>query len=278
MRKIIFSFALTAFIAACPGLLSAQHQLVKKWSTDSTLKIPESVLYDEGNSILYVSNIDGEANKKDGMGSIGKVGLDGNIINVDWVKGLNAPKGMALVKNNLWVADIDEVAVIDITTGKIIKKIPVPGAKFLNDVTASEDGIIYISDSQTKLVHKIENNKSSVYLKDLQGPNGVLVYNKELYVLDNKALYKIGADREHLKIAEGLDGNADGLVHVEGGDFLASLWQGTIYYVKADGTVEKLLDTKDDKINSADIDYDAKNKILYVPTFLRNSIVAYQLQ
>jgi hypothetical protein len=39
-----------------------------------------------------------------------------------------------------------------------------------------------------------------------------------------------------------------------------------------------LLDTREQKVNSADIGYDAKNKIVYVPTFFRNSVVAYQLK
>ncbi len=76
--------------------LFAQHSLDKKWETDSTLKTPESVLFDAGNKVLYVSNIGGKADARNGNGSIGKVDLDGKIIAVDWVPGLNAPKGMAL--------------------------------------------------------------------------------------------------------------------------------------------------------------------------------------
>jgi hypothetical protein len=68
------------------ALISAQnHSLVKKWQTDTLLKTPESVLYDAKGGILYVSNIDGAPDGKDGKGSIGKVGLDGKIIAVDWV-------------------------------------------------------------------------------------------------------------------------------------------------------------------------------------------------
>ncbi|MNY83253.1 hypothetical protein D3C86_2258940 [compost metagenome] len=51
-----------------------------------------------------------------------------------------------------------------------------------------------------------------------------------------------------------------------------------IYYVKADGTTEKLLDTSADKTNSADIGYDPAKKIVYVPTFMKNNVVAYQLK
>jgi hypothetical protein len=274
MKYTLVVFA--SLIISAKGM--SQHRLVQKWSTDSTLKVPESVLYDQANQVLYVSNIDGDPGAKDGKGSIGKIGLDGKIIAVDWVSGLNAPKGMALVKNMLWVADVDAVAVIDITTGTIAKRITVPGAEFLNDVTAASDGTIYVSDSKTKVIHKIEKDKPSVYLTGLQGPNGVLAWNNSFYLLDKGALYKVGEGKKLIKIAGGLDGNADGLEHVEGNDFLATCWEGSVYYIKGDGTVEKLLDTRDQKINSADIGYDAKNKIVYVPTFFRNSVVAYQLQ
>src|SRR5687768_3451158 len=111
MKKIL---PLSVLMIASANILFAQHQLVKKWESDSTLKVPESVLYDAGNKVLYVSNIDGAPDGRDGKGSIGKVGLDGKIIAADWVTGLNAPKGMALVKNTLWVSDLDEVTAIDI--------------------------------------------------------------------------------------------------------------------------------------------------------------------
>jgi hypothetical protein len=54
--------ALTLLIAvSCVSLYSfAQHQLIKKWETDTTLKVPESVLYDAKGKVLYVANIDGQ--------------------------------------------------------------------------------------------------------------------------------------------------------------------------------------------------------------------------
>lgn len=273
MIKILTAFAM---LISCNAM--AQHRLVQKWTTGPALKTPESVLYDEAHRVLYVSNIDGDPGGKDGKGSIGKVGLDGKIIAVDWVSGLNAPKGMALVKNTLWVADLDELAVIDITTGKIVRTVKIPGAAFLNDVTAASDGTIYISDSKTKVIHMVKNDQPSVYLEDLKAPNGVLAVGKELYLLDKGALYKVGSGKKLVLVASGLDGNADGLERVAGNDFLATCWEGSVYYVKGDGTVQKLIDTRDQKINSADIGYDAKNKIVFVPTFFKNSVVAYQLQ
>lgn len=274
MKKIL---TLTVMVVS-DNVLFEKHKLVKKCETDSTLKVPESVLYDAGNKVLYVSNIDGAPDGRDGKGSIGKVGLDGKIIATDWVTGLNAPKGMALVKNTLWVSDLDEVAAIDVKTGQITKRVKIDGAGFLNDVAADGKGAVYVSDSKTKKVHKIENDKATTILENLSGPNGLLVYKKDLYVLDNGTFNKVGKDNQLQQLASGLDGHTDGLENVQGDEFIVSGWEGVVYYVKADGSKEKLLDTRDQKINSADIGYDAKTKIVYVPTFFKNSVVAYQLQ
>ena len=66
--------------------------------------------------------------------------------------------------------------------------------------------------------------------------------------------------------------------HVGGGDFLVSTWGGVVYYVTADGTKQVLLDGREQKINSADIGYDAAKRIVYIPTFWKNSVVAYELR
>jgi hypothetical protein len=236
------------------------------------------VYYDAANKVLYVSNINGDGSAKDGNGSIAKVGLDGKVIDAEWVKGLNGPKGLALVKNTLWVADIDELVTIDITKAQITNHIKIEGAQFLNDAAADTKGVVYVTDSKNKQLWKVENGKPSKVLDNLQGPNGVLVHNKEIYVLDNGALLKVNKDNTTQKIADGMEGHTDGVENVQGNEFIVSCWMGVIYYVKADGTTEKLLDTRDQKINSADIGYDAKTRTVYVPTFFKNNVVAYELK
>ncbi len=61
------------------------------------------------------------------------------------------------------------------------------------------------------------------------------------------------------------------------GDFILTSWGGYIYYVYANGKVETLLETHLNKINSADIGYNKKDRIIYVPTFFAKTIVAYKL-
>ncbi len=276
MNKLTLAILLFLF---SPGLFAQEHKLIKKWETDSLLKVPESVLPDAKNNVLYVTNIDGtDPWGKDGKGSVGKIGTDGKIIATDWVTGLNAPKGMGIYNNKLFVADIDRVAVIDIDKGAIVQTIPVDGAEGLNDITVDEKGIVYVSDSKTKKVHRINNGTASAWIENLQGPNGLLWYEGNLYVLDKGGMYKANKDKTLTKIADGMDGGTDGIENVKGKDFLVSCWEGSVWYVKADGSKEHLLDTRAQKINSADIGYDAKNRIVYVPTFWKNSVAAYQLK
>ncbi len=267
-------------VAAFFTVASAQKQLIKLWSTDTLLKVPESVLFDGKNNVLYVANIDGQPWANDGKGSIGKVGLDGKIIAVDWVSGLQAPKGMGLYKNKLYVADLTELVVIDVTTGTVIERIVVEGAGGLNDVSADENGTIYVTDSRARRVYEVKEGKASMLLDSskLKGPNGILKHKGSLYVLDAGSMYRMEKDRSLTKLAEGMEGGTDGIENVGGGDFIVSTWGGVVYYVNADGTKQVLLDGREQKINSADIGYDAAKRIVYIPTFWKNSVIAYELR
>jgi len=277
MKKQFFFLICVASSIIFSTNVYAQHQLTKLWQTDTILKVPESVLFNAAGKFLFVSNIDGQPWEKDGKGSIGKVGLNGKIIKVDWVTGLNAPKGMGLYKNNLYVADVDNVAVIDVLKAKIIKRIPVDGAVNLNDVSTDNMGVVYVTDSKTGKLFKINKDKVSTYAEDLKGLNGVLAVGTDVYALASGVLWKISADKKQVKIAEGMEPATDGIEMVSKNEFIVSVWNGVVYYVNGK-TVQQLLDTRAQNSNTADIGYDAKSKIVYVPTFFKNSIVAYQLK
>lgn len=273
MKTILTAIALSLSLA-----LNAQHSLEKLWQTDSLLNIPESVLYSAGDKILYVSNINGDPMEKDGNGSIGKVSPEGRIINAEWLKGLDAPKGMGLYKNTLYTADIDNVVAIDISKAAITQKIPVQGSKMLNDITIDQTGIIYVSDSGDGKVYRIENGKPAVFINDIKGVNGLLSRGNVLYVLAGGKLLRTSDGKKLTTLAEGMDSSTDGIEMVKENEFIVSCWTGIVYYVKADGSKQVLLDTRDKKINSADIGYNSSERIVYVPTFYRKSVYAYKLK
>ena len=276
MKKIMTSLALACFSLVS---INAQKATVQKlWATDTILKIPESVLVDDKENCLWVSNIDGASNGKDGKGSISKLSKTGSPVNLEWVTGLNAPKGMAKYKQELYVADLTELVVIDIKKGVIKNKIKVEGSVFLNDVTVNKNGAVFVSDSRTGKVHRIENGIVSIEVENLQGPNGLLSIEDQLLILDRGSLLSVTPGGAISKIMDGMDPSTDGIERVATNQYIVSCWNGIVYYIVAGAQKITLFDTRSEKINSADIGYDAKKKIIYVPTFMKNSVVAYQLQ
>lgn len=272
-----------SLIALTPPVKPKPAKLVKVWETDTTLRTPESVLYD-GDNTLYVANIDGKPGDLDGSGFISKVTLDGKIENLRWTSGLNAPKGMGLYKKRLYVTDVYRLVCINTENGQAEKTWDAVGkGGFLNDVTIAKDGTVYVSDNQNDKIYRLKDEKWEVWLEgeQLNKPNGVLAVGKDKLMIGST---KIGAlqsvDVETKKITTLADGMAatDGIVAEGKGNFFVSDWNGQIFHVGADGTKVQLLDTREQKINSADIDYVANKKLLIVPTFYKNSLVAYRVE
>lgn len=272
MKKIIFSLAI-----ALPFCTQAQHKLEQIWQTDTIVAIPESILPDFKKGILYVSLIDGGGWVVDGKGGVGKLSVDGKKYDSTWITGLNAPKGLGRVGDKLYVADVTEVVVIDMNKGKVEKKIAIADAKNLNDITTDDKGVVYISDSKTGKIHTLTNDVPAVYMEGMNGVNGLKAVGTDLYILAKKAVLKADAQKNVTQLTT-LEHGGDGIEPVGNGDFIVTEWAGYIYYVYADGKKELMLDTHEQKINSADIGYDQAKKILYVPTFNGKKVVAYKVK
>ncbi len=268
-------------LAATAQAQNATHKLTQVWESEATLKVPESVRLDAKRKVLYVSNIDGQPWEADGKGSIAKLGLDGKVIAAEWVTGLNCPKGLALSNDGklLYAADMGGIAVIDIKAGKVKDKIAIPEGIQLNDLVSDGKGTLYVSDSKGKKVYAVKDGKASVYLDEtvLKGPNGLLVHDGALYVLDNNSLNRVEPDKSLKVLADGMPGGVDGLEHVKNGDFLVSVWSGAVWYVHADGSKELLFDGKAVQTSTADIGWDPKTQTVYVPTFFKNSVIAFKV-
>lgn len=269
-----------AFLIILAGLnintLKAQ-KLEKVWETTQGLKTPESVIYDDKNDVIYVANINGESAAKDGNGFISILKPDGSVKTEQWVTGLNAPKGMAIFNDKLYVSDIDQLVEIDIKNGKIIKKYDAPGAVFLNDVTACMNGMIFVSDTRTAKIHVLSEGKLAVWLEGepLKNPNGLMAENGKLLVGDNR-IFEIDITTKEIKVIIDDAGGVDGLEKNNNGELVFSNWPGRIFIQKNSKTI-KLLDTTAQELKTADIDYALKLNLLLVPTFFGNQIIAYKI-
>ena len=211
-------------------------------------------------------------------GSVVLMDLDGKVIKKDWVKGLNSNKGSALFNGLFYTAETSGVAVIDVHKAQIIKRIPVEGAVMLNDLAIDSKGIIYVSDTRTGKVYRIEGDKSTLYVENMPGANGLLTVNTDLYILTSTNIQKVNANKEIKMVAEGFESGLDGIVMVAENEFIISNYHGLLWWVKSDGNKQLLLDTRSNGIMSNDISYDSKTKILYVPSFSTNRIIAYKVK
>jgi DNA-binding beta-propeller fold protein YncE len=274
MKTILFSLFILFFIGT--GHSKAQR-LEKVWETSVELKTPESVLYHEDQDVVYVANMNGNPSDKNGNGFISVLNPDGTVKVFKWIENLNAPKGMALYKGRLYVADIDQLVEIDIEHGEILKKFDATDAVFLNDVAACRNGMIFVSDSRAAKIYVLYKGQFTVWLEGdpFAAPNGLFTENGDLFVGD-KSIYKVDISSKEVTQIVKDAGGVDGLEKNNEGQFVFSHWAGRIFIHK-DGRNIKIHDSTAQEINSADIDFALKYNWLLVPTFFDNRVVAYKV-
>lgn len=273
-----------------------------EWDGKSPLSItegfatPESVLYDADADIYLVSNINGTPVDADDNGFISKVSVDGKVTDPTWIDGakdtvkLDAPKGMAIVGGILYVSDISVVRKFDVKTGEPKGEIKIDGATFLNDIAATPDGGVYVTDSGLDkdfkptgvdaiyVIGKDDKAKALIKDKALAAPNGVVGDGKggvwavtfgsgEIYAVDAKGKKAAGQ-----KLPKG---QLDGIVILPGGDVLVSSWEGsTIYRGKPGGEWKPLIENVK---SPADIGYDTKRHRILVPIFQGNTVIIHPI-
>jgi DNA-binding beta-propeller fold protein YncE len=272
----------------------------KLWETTNDLKNPESVAYAPKQNVLFVSNVNGNPTQKDQNGFISKVSSsNGNIIELNWITGLNAPKGVAISNNNsrLYVSDITDLVEIDIDNGKI-KRLNAPGSAFLNDVVSDNQGNIYVSDTITNTIYKLDGNNNTSSLHDwlqspqLNGPNGLHVDNtkNKLIVASLGDLSKPGAGIEVVDLKsktittlgkEGTTSPFGGLDGIESDTtdthyYVTDNPAGKVYIVNANGTgYGTLIDLHTQ--GAADLEFIPSQSTIIIPLMQDNKLVAYKL-
>ncbi|MBN1985002.1 MAG: hypothetical protein JW761_01795 [Prolixibacteraceae bacterium] len=274
MKTILIGLVLILSIGICS--LKAQ-KVEKVWETTAELKTPESVLYDDARDVIYVANINGDPSEKDGNGFISQLNPDGSEKELHWIKKLNAPKGMAVWEGKLYVSDVDQLVEIDIEKGKVVKKYDAPGAIFLNDVAACMNGMIFVSDNRAVKIYVLHNGEFKVWMegKPFQSPNGLMTEKGKLYVGDVN-IFEVDILTQKINTLIEDTGGVDGLEKNNDGDFVFSNWPGRIFIHKNGETIQ-LLDSTEEEINTADIDFALKYDRILVPTFFDNRIVAYKI-
>jgi WD40 repeat protein len=207
--------------------------------------------------------------------------VDGNVKALEWVSGLNGPKGMGIFGEKLFVTDIDQLVVIDIQKAEIMERIPVEGASFLNDISIDKDGTVYFSDSDSGRIWKYKGGQMEAWITEgLDRPNGLFVEDSRVLLTcsgssDMKVIDKATGD---FKTVTTDIGHGDGVEYTgKEGFYIVSSWAGEVFLVLPDYSRISLLKTSEQNINSADIGFYREKQVVYVPTFFDNRVVAYRL-
>jgi sugar lactone lactonase YvrE len=279
-------------VAVCAAVTTAfAESLDKAWETPAQLKGPESALYDAQRDTIYVSNVNGEANAADGNGFISKLSPDGTIGQLEWVSGLNAPKGLAQSGNKLYVADINTLVEIDVDSGQIANRFEAADAKFLNDVTADDSGNVYVSDMMTNTVYRLSGGKFEPWVQSeqLENPNGLHAEGDHLIVGSwGKMTDGFNTDVPgHLKSVSLQDGsistlgdgkpvgNLDGVEADGQGNYYVTDWMaGKLFHIKPSGEAESMLDLGQ---GSADHEVIQDKGLIVIPMMTQNKVTAYKI-
>jgi hypothetical protein len=245
------------------------------WETPADLTTNESAHFEESDGMIYIANIEGGPDAIDGVGSISKLNANGEIIERDWVSGLNAPKGMTVMGDYLYVTDVNRLLEIELSSGNINNAYEVEGAIFLND--ADTDGErVYFTDMKANKILYLENGEIKTVAENQPNINGLRIGNgNTIYGLDADGLKQYNSDGSFELINNTVTGG-DGLIILDEETFIASRWGGEIYLIQ-NGEAVKILDTTAEESNTADIGYVAAKKLVIVPTFFKDKVVAYKL-
>jgi sugar lactone lactonase YvrE len=290
MRQFHFGAGLTALAAVVvAGAALAQPKQV--WEATG-FDQPESAVYDSERDVLYVSNVHGDPGEKTGDGYVSKVSLDGEVVEAQWVTGLDAPLGMDIHESTLYVADIDRIVAIDVESGEITGTHPAEGAQFLNDVTADEQGRVFVSDMMGNRIYVLEDGEVQVWVEseDLESPNGLYAEGDRI-VVGAWGVMTDGFETEvpgHLKVVDfetqevqslgdGTPvGNLDGVEPDGEGNYLVTDWMaGKLYRITPEGEAEELLDLGQ---GAADHEYIEEQRLVVIPMMNDGVVVAYELE
>ncbi len=277
IRFLILSTAIAT--ASCANKLESSQASNIARQKVTGLKTPESVVQAKDGRI-FVSEI-GEFGK-DGDGQI--TVIDANSKASVFANGLDDPKGLKIIGDNLYVADktkVMKISLADRKTSVFAAASAFPATpQFLNDLEADPQGNLYVSDSGDIMgtgkggaIYKIDASGKVTLLIDgkqdarVMAPNGLLADdtgNVLIYVdFTSGVLYSYNQQTKALAdIAEGF-GGGDGLLHHSNGTMYVSDWKtGKVFSVSTKGDVKLF---KDGYQSAADIGITRDEKYLMVP-------------
>ncbi|WP_051560002.1 NHL repeat-containing protein [Marinobacterium jannaschii] len=258
----------------------------KLWQIDN-LHQPESVVAGPAGQVIYISNINGNPIELNGKGYISRATVDGELTEQYWIEGLDAPKGMAIVNGQLYIADMQRVHIVDIASGKVIRQLTAPDAQMLNDITASPDGTVYVSDLLGGAIYRIRQDRLESWFRSAQvpHPNGLLWHKGAMLVAGwgsplrqdfttqtPGSLYRLDIDNQALTpVASGYQlGNLDGIVARKDSLYISDWISGELFRLRGKERHRLIAP------GAGLADIGLSGTTLFAPMMMDNRVVAWQ--
>lgn len=242
-------------------------------------QVPECAL-PLGDGVL-VSNIDADADNywtDDGAGFISLLSPDGEVLEERWLERLDAPKGMCVVGEMLFIAD--NTRVLMVRDRQLVGVLAMPDAERLNDM-ASDGEYAYVTDTLAGAIYRLAPGGEVIALKSPRSPNGVTCHEGRVLVAswhlhDVFEVDPAGVeDPRAFGLAERFT-NLDGIEVLEDGTILVSDFYGN--KVSAISADERSVTTLVELECPADIGVDRERNRLYVPQFLIDKVAVFDLK
>jgi sugar lactone lactonase YvrE len=302
------SFALTLSVAtllcsACRG----EHgpplpALIDRASVDSTgdvgLATPENLVYDSLSDVILIANMNGGSAAQRGRGFITRMSPEGAVLTLKWIDGsnpataLDAPKGLALRGDTLYVVDIGRIRLFDRLTGAALGERAVPGAA-LNDLVFDGAGNLYVTDTggdrsgaapatdgSSAEASDTTGHIDGVFRVDAAGaasavargtrlerPDGIEHDGTGLLIapIGGTAIYRLDAAGVRTPFVDIPTGSLDGLYRLPDGTLLVTSWDGhAVYEVSPAGRVQTLITDID---SPAGIGIDTRRNQLLITSY-----------
>jgi putative heme-binding domain-containing protein len=256
------------------------------------LSHPVCFIADPGTGDYFIANVNGATAARDNNGFITKLDPRGRVVALKFIgpseaAPLHAPKGLAVVGKTLYVLDLDRVRGYDTSRGRPVLDIDMAPYKaaFLNDLTRDAQGNLYLSDSQSGFIARIEparEHRVTVIARGprLAGANGLSIQPKtgrlavvtwdsgRVLEVTERGEVKPWLDRQFGKL-DGADFDADGNL------YFSAYRDGKVYRAGRDGKVSVV---REGLVTPADINIDRAKGLLLIPSFDADSVRAIPLE